>query len=370
MEALGVHRRGAAGQGRRHPRPRPDRRAGRRAAGRVRHEGDRLRPVPGRRPGPRSWASAWSAWTSCSPRPTSSPCTCRRTPRQSGSSAIASCTRSSPRSASSTPPAAASSTRPRSPARCKEGRVAGAGIDVYAKEPCTDSPLFGFDNVVVTPHLGRQHRTRRRRRPASQVARSVRLALDGEFVPDAVNVQGGAVAEDVRPGLPLAEKLGRIFTALAGGSPPGSSVEVRGEIAALDVSVLELAALKGVFGRRRRGPGDLRQRAAAGQGARRRGQPGHRAESPDWRNVVTVRGVAAGRPGDLGRRHAVRAAADRAARRGQRLRDGDRPGRAHGVLHLHRPAGHRRHGRPDPRRRSGSTSPACRSAGTPRAATR
>ena len=37
-----------------------------------------------------------------------------------------------------------------------------------------------------------------------------------ELVPDAVNVKGGAIAEDVRPGIPLAEQLGRIFTALAG----------------------------------------------------------------------------------------------------------------------------------------------------------
>ncbi len=35
-----------------------------------------------------------------------------------------------------------------------DGRVAGAGLDVYAKEPCTDSPLFAFENVVAVPHLG------------------------------------------------------------------------------------------------------------------------------------------------------------------------------------------------------------------------
>ena len=51
----------------------------------------------------------------------------------------------------------------------------------------------------------------------------------------------------IRPGLPLAEKLGRIFTALAGGIAARIDVEVRGEIADLDVSVLQLAALKGVF---------------------------------------------------------------------------------------------------------------------------
>jgi D-3-phosphoglycerate dehydrogenase len=75
----------------------------------------------------------------------------------------------------------------------------------------------------------------------------VRLALAGELVPDAVNVSGGVIAEEVRPGIPLAEKLGRIFTALAGATPAALDVEVRGDITEHDVGVLELAALKGVF---------------------------------------------------------------------------------------------------------------------------
>ena len=79
-----------------------------------------------------------------------------------------------------------------------EGRVAGAGIDVYAKEPCTDSPLFAFDQVVATPHLGAST-DEAQEKAGIAVAKSVRLALAGELVPDAVNVQGGAIAEDVRP---------------------------------------------------------------------------------------------------------------------------------------------------------------------------
>ena len=127
-----------------------------------------------------------------------------------------------------------------------EGRVTGAALDVYAKEPCTDSPLFGLPNVVVTPHLGASTHEAQEK-AGTQVARSVRLALAGEFVPDAVNVQGGTVDEMIRPGLPLAEKLGRIFTAVAGGIAARIEVEIRGEIAGLDVSVLQFAALKGVF---------------------------------------------------------------------------------------------------------------------------
>jgi len=79
------------------------------------------------------------------------------------------------------------------------------------------------------------------------VARSVRLALGGELVPDAVNVSSGFIAEEVRPGIPLVEKLGRIFTAVAGSVPAQLDVDVRGEITAHDVDVWKLVALKGLF---------------------------------------------------------------------------------------------------------------------------
>ena len=131
-------------------------------------------------------------------------------------------------------------------AALEDGRVAGAGIDVFASEPCTDSPLFAFEQVVVTPHLGAST-DEAQEKAGIAVARSVRLALAGELVPDAVNVKGGVIAEEVRPGIALAEKLGRIASTLAGAPVGGVDVEVRGEIAALDVKVLELAALKGVF---------------------------------------------------------------------------------------------------------------------------
>jgi D-3-phosphoglycerate dehydrogenase len=127
-----------------------------------------------------------------------------------------------------------------------EGRVAGAGLDVYAKEPCTDSPLFGLESVVATPHLGAST-DEAQEKAGIAVAKSVRLALGGELVPDAVNVQGGVLAEPIRPLVPVAERLGAIASALADGALQRIDVEVRGEIAELDVRVLELAALKGVM---------------------------------------------------------------------------------------------------------------------------
>jgi D-3-phosphoglycerate dehydrogenase / 2-oxoglutarate reductase len=131
-------------------------------------------------------------------------------------------------------------------AALKEGRVAGAGLDVYAKEPCTDSPLFELDNVVCVPHLGAST-GEAQERAGIAVAKSVRLALSGELVPDAVNAPSGTIAEDVRPGIALVEKLGRVFTALATGVPTQFDVEVKGDITEHDVSVLKVAALRGLF---------------------------------------------------------------------------------------------------------------------------
>ena len=251
----------------------------------------------------------------------------------------------------------------------KEGRVAGAGIDVFATEPCTDSPLFGFPDVVATPHLGAST-DEAQEKAGTQVARSVRLALAGEFVPDAVNVQGGAVDEDVRPGLPLAEKLGRIFTALAGGVAARIDVEVRGEIAGHDVRVLQLAALKGVFARRGRGRGDLRERAAAGQRARRRGQPGHRRGEPGLAQPGHPARHLARRPAGVGRRHAHRpAAASRSWSRSTASTWRSRPPSTWCSSPTPTgPASSARSARSWAAR--ASTSPACRCAGTPGAGTR
>jgi D-3-phosphoglycerate dehydrogenase / 2-oxoglutarate reductase len=108
-----------------------------------------------------------------------------------------------------------------------------------------------------------------------------------------VNVQGGVIAEDVRPGIPLTEKLGRIFTSLAGEVAQSLDVEVRGEITEFDVKVLELAALKGVFA-------DIVEEqvsyvnapllaAERGTAVRLVTDP----ESPDHRNLITIRGTLA-----------------------------------------------------------------------------
>ncbi len=127
-----------------------------------------------------------------------------------------------------------------------EGRVAGAGLDVFATEPCTDSPLFQLDNVVATPHLGAST-DEAQERAGIAVAVSVRKALAGELVPDAINVKGGMIHEDIRPSLPLVEKMAQIATIIAGELPASLSVHVKGDISGHDSTILATSALKGAL---------------------------------------------------------------------------------------------------------------------------
>lgn len=68
-----------------------------------------------------------------------------------------------------------------------EGRVAGAGLDVYATEPCTDSPLFGLAQVVATPHLGASTEEAQEKAGVA-VAESVVAFFAGQEVPGAFNL--------------------------------------------------------------------------------------------------------------------------------------------------------------------------------------
>lgn len=172
----------------------------------------------------------------------------------------------------------------------RDGQVGGAGLDVFATEPCTASPLFELPQVVVTPHLGAST-AEAQDRAGTDVAHSVQLALRGEFVPDAVNViSGGLVGEEVRPWLALTQKLGTVLSALTGLPPASVTVEVRGELAGEDVSILQLAALRGVFA------GVVEDQVTFVNAPRLAEERGvsvavvTAAESPNHRSVVKVRG--------------------------------------------------------------------------------
>jgi len=171
-----------------------------------------------------------------------------------------------------------------------EGTIAGAGLDVFTTEPPLESPLLGAPNILLTPHLGASTDEAQEKAGVS-VAKSVKLALEGELVPDAVNVAGGVIHESVRPGIALMEKLGQVFIGLADSSLSSVSVEVHGEIVQHDVSVLKLAALKGIF---QRIVSDKVSYVNAPLLAESRGVDVsmHTDEAaPVYRNLLTIRGV-------------------------------------------------------------------------------
>ena len=129
----------------------------------------------------------------------------------------------------------------------RNGQIAGAALDVFAAEPTTESPLFELDPIVVTPHLGAS--TREAQDKAGEaIAEQVVLALAGEFVPFAVNISAVEASETVRPFVPLAERLGRMFSTLNGGLGRRLDIEYQGGLADFDTSMLTLSVLKGLFG--------------------------------------------------------------------------------------------------------------------------
>jgi len=127
-----------------------------------------------------------------------------------------------------------------------DGRVAGAALDVFEQEPTTSSPLFELPSVVVTPHLGASTREAQDK-AGMTIAEQVELALAGDFVPFAVNIAAADAPEGVRPWLPLAERLGRLWAALARELPAVLDIEFAGGLADLDTRILTLAVQKGLF---------------------------------------------------------------------------------------------------------------------------
>ncbi len=129
------------------------------------------------------------------------------------------------------------------------GKVAGAAIDVFKSEPMTEHPLFGYPNVVVTPHLGAST-AEATDRAGYQSAELVVAALTGGVVSTAVNIPavGAEDMEMLGPFLPLAKQLGRLAMELA----EGSSVErieaaFLGRIADFDTRLLGLAVIVGAL---------------------------------------------------------------------------------------------------------------------------
>jgi D-3-phosphoglycerate dehydrogenase / 2-oxoglutarate reductase len=129
------------------------------------------------------------------------------------------------------------------------GKVAGVALDVFKSEPMTEHPLFGYPNVIATPHLGAST-AEATDRAGYQSAEQVVAALTGGVVATAVNIPavGAEDMEMLGPLLPLAQQLGRLAMELA----EGSSVErieaaFLGRIADFDTRLLGLAVIVGAL---------------------------------------------------------------------------------------------------------------------------
>jgi len=130
----------------------------------------------------------------------------------------------------------------------KEGKVAGAALDVFEKEPATDNPILHLDQVVVTPHLGASTKEAQVN-VAKDVAEQIIIALKGGPVKTAVNIP--AISPELlvvlKPYLELAEKLGRLQGQFAAGRIEEIEITYSGDITKQEVGPLTTTVLKGVF---------------------------------------------------------------------------------------------------------------------------
>jgi D-3-phosphoglycerate dehydrogenase / 2-oxoglutarate reductase len=170
----------------------------------------------------------------------------------------------------------------------RDGIVAGAGLDVFASEPCTESPLFELPGVVVSPHLGASTEEAQDKAGVT-IAEQLLLALAGDFVPYAVNVAASDVSDAVRVFMGLAEQLGRFFVGLHDGLPDALDIEYQGDLAREGTGILTLSALKGIFGGSSEEPVSY---VNAPQLAAHRGlqvRESSTATSLDYRSLITLR---------------------------------------------------------------------------------
>jgi D-3-phosphoglycerate dehydrogenase len=130
----------------------------------------------------------------------------------------------------------------------RSGKVAGAALDVFEKEPITDSPLFSLGNFISTPHLGAASEEAQEA-VAVEIAQQVIDYLQKGIIRNAVNAPSVPleVLRTLQPWLTLGEKLGRLTSQLSEGRLAEIRLEYRGEIASLDCIPLTVAAVKGIL---------------------------------------------------------------------------------------------------------------------------
>jgi len=130
----------------------------------------------------------------------------------------------------------------------KEKRVAGAAVDVFSSEPATESALFEYDNIIVTPHLGAS--TTEAQIVAARIVseqiidifngQPARYAVNAPFIP----VETLAV---LAPFVKVAYLLGKLVSQLAEGQTNAIQIKYEGDISNYDTNALKAAALGGLL---------------------------------------------------------------------------------------------------------------------------
>ena len=131
----------------------------------------------------------------------------------------------------------------------KEGKVAGAAIDVFEKEPLSaDSELLKLDNIITTPHLGASTEEAQVN-VAIEVAEIVRDALLGKGIRNAANYPclEPEVCKILDPYINLAEKIGIFSAQLVEGRYQELNIIYSGDITQHDLSPLTMALAKGML---------------------------------------------------------------------------------------------------------------------------
>lgn len=132
----------------------------------------------------------------------------------------------------------------------REGQIGGAAVDVYSKEPCTDSPLFDLETVVCTPHLGAST-TEAQDRAGSIIAEQVVSVLQGGTPAFPVNAPSVAkeVMEALSPYFELCDNMGMLFSGLFDGNLENIKIIFSGKVAEYDTSILKSRILVKILGK-------------------------------------------------------------------------------------------------------------------------
>lgn len=170
-----------------------------------------------------------------------------------------------------------------------KGYLAGAALDVFDTEPKLDSPLFGRSDVLVTPHLGAST-NEAQDRAGLTIAEQVALALDGDFVPFAVNIAAEEASDALRPYLGIAERLGAFFSGLVGDLPTDIEVKVGGEISGYDTKIIVLSVLRGILDKACDGPVTFVNAFQRADELGVRVSDSGSRDAGEFRNLVEVRG--------------------------------------------------------------------------------